>query len=102
MIKHVAGNLRGRRVDAVLETLGTLAAAQRNQVVAEVRSVVALDADQTRRLSAALSKITGKNVRINVAIDPAIVGGISVTIGEDVIDGSVAARLESARRALLA
>jgi F-type H+-transporting ATPase subunit delta len=102
LIKHVAGNLRGRRVDAVLETLGTLAAAQRNQVVAEVRSVVALDADQTRRLSAALSKITGKNVRINVAIDPAIVGGISVTIGEDVIDGSVAARLESARRALLA
>jgi F-type H+-transporting ATPase subunit delta len=85
-----------------LETLGNLAAAQRNQVVAEVRSVVALDADQTRRLSAALSKITGKNVRINVAIDPAIVGGISVTIGEDVIDGSVAARLESARRALLA
>lgn len=102
LIKHVAGNLRGRRVDSVLETLGNLAAAQRNQVVAEVRSVVALDADQTRRLSAALSKITGKNVRINVAIDPAIVGGISVTIGEDVIDGSVAARLENARRALLA
>jgi F-type H+-transporting ATPase subunit delta len=53
-------------------------------------------------ISAALSKITGKNVRINVAIDPAVLGGISVTIGEDVIDGSIAARLESARRSLLA
>jgi F-type H+-transporting ATPase subunit delta len=89
-------------VDSVLETLGNLAAQQRNQVVAEVRSAVNLDADQTRRLSAALSKITGKNVRINVAIDPAVLGGISVTIGEDVIDGSIAARLESARRSLLA
>jgi F-type H+-transporting ATPase subunit delta len=79
-----------------------LAAQQRNQVVAEVRSSVNLDADQTRRLSAALSKITGKNVRINVAIDPSVLGGISVTIGEDVIDGSIAARLESARRSLLA
>jgi F-type H+-transporting ATPase subunit delta len=89
-------------VDSVLETLGNLAAQQRNQVVAEVRSAVNLDADQTRRLSAALSKITGKNVRINVAIDPSVLGGISVTIGEDVIDGSIAARLESARRSLLA
>jgi F-type H+-transporting ATPase subunit delta len=102
LIKHVAGNLRGRRVDSVLETLGDLAAQQRNQVVAEVRSAVALDTNQTSRLSAALSKITGKNVRINVAIDPAVLGGISVTIGEDVIDGSIAARLESARRTLLA
>ena len=102
LIKHVAGHLRGRRVDSVLETLGNLAAEQRNQVVAEVRSAVSLDANQTSRLSAALSKITGKNVRINVAIDPSVLGGISVTIGEDVIDGSIAARLESARRSLLA
>ncbi len=102
LVKHVAGHLRGRRVDSVLETLGNLAAAQRNQVVAEVRSVIALDADQTRKLSAALSKLTGKDIRINVAIDPSVLGGITVTIGEDVIDGSVASRLESARRTLLA
>lgn len=102
LIKYVARHLRGRRVDSVLATLGNLAAAQRNQVVAEVRSVIALDAEQTRKLSAALSKLTGKDVRINVAIDPSVLGGITVTIGEEVIDGSVSARLESARRTLLA
>jgi F-type H+-transporting ATPase subunit delta len=102
LIKHVAGHLRGRRVDSVLATLGDLAAAQRNQVVAEVRSVIALDAEQTRKLSSALSKLTGKDVRINVAIDPSVLGGIAVTIGEDVIDGSISARMESARRTLLA
>ena len=102
LLKHVAGHLRGRRVDSVLSTLGDLAAAQRNQVVAEVRSVIPLDADQTRKLSSALSKLTGKDVRINVAIDPSVLGGIAVTIGEEVIDGSISARLESARRTLLA
>jgi F-type H+-transporting ATPase subunit delta len=102
LIKYVAGHLRGRRVDSVLATLGNLAAAQRNQVVAEVRSVIALDAEQTRKLSSALSKLTGKDVRINVAIDPSVLGGITVTIGEEVIDGSISARLESARRTLLA
>lgn len=102
LIEYVAGHLRGRRVDSVLETFGNLAAAQRNQVVAEVRAAVALDAEQTRRLAAALSKITGKDVRVNVAIDSSVVGGISVAIGEEVFDGTVAARLESARRALLA
>jgi len=102
LIKYVAGHLRGRRVDSVLATLGNLAAAQRNQVVAEVRSVIALDAEQTRKLSSALSKLTGKDVRINVAIDSSVLGGITVTIGEEVIDGSISARLESARRTLLA
>lgn len=102
LIKHVAGHLRGRRVDSVLVTLGNLAAAQRNQVVAEVRSAIALDTQQTRKLSSALSKLTGKDVRINVAIDPSVLGGIVVTIGEEVIDGSISARLESARRTLLA
>jgi F-type H+-transporting ATPase subunit delta len=102
VIAYFASHLRGRRVDAVIELLSDLAAAQRNQVVAEVRSVVALDESQITRLATALTKLTGKQVSINVAIDPTVIGGISVKIGQDVIDGSVATRLESARRSLLA
>ena len=102
VIAYFASHLRGRRVDAVIELLSDLAAAQRNQVVAEVRSVVALDESQVTRLATALTKLTGKQVSINVAIDPTVIGGITVKIGQDVIDGSVATRLESARRSLLA
>jgi len=102
VIAYFASNLRGRRVDAVVDLLSELAAAQRNQVVAEVSSVVALDESQITRLANALTKLTGKQVSINVAIDPTVIGGISIKIGQDVIDGSVATRLESARRSLQA
>ena len=102
VISYFVSHLRGRRVDAVISLLSELAAAQRNQVVAQVRSVVALDASQVQRLATALTTITGKQVSVNVAIDPSVIGGISVKIGQVVIDGSVATRLESARRTLQA
>ena len=102
VIAYFVSHLRGRRVDAVIELLNELAAAQRNQVVAYVRSVVALDESQLTRLTNALNKLTGKQVSVNVAIDPSVIGGITVKIGQDVIDGSVATRLENARRSLLA
>jgi F-type H+-transporting ATPase subunit delta len=102
VVTYFVSNLRGRRVDAVIDQLVALAAAQRNSVVAEVRSAVALDESQTKRLAAALAKITGKQVRVNVAIDTHVIGGISVKIGEEIIDGTVATRLEHARRSLLA
>ncbi len=99
---YFAANLRGRRVDSVVDQLTSLAADQRNQVVAEVTSAVALDESQIARLGAALAKITGRQVHVNVAIEPSVIGGISVKLGEEIIDGTVATRLENARRALLA
>ena len=58
-------------------------------------------AEQQRRLAAALTALKGREVRLNVAIDPAVLGGVHVTVGEEVIDGTVAARLEQARRTML-
>jgi F-type H+-transporting ATPase subunit delta len=40
-------------------------------------------------------------VRLNVAVDPSVLGGVHVSIGEEVIDGTIESRLEQARRALL-
>lgn len=102
VLAYFAANLRGRRVDAVIDELSQLAAAEGDQVVAEVRSVVELTADQRTRLAAVLERMTGKSIRLNTAIDPSIVGGVSVQIGEDIIDGTFTTRLAEARRALLA
>jgi F-type H+-transporting ATPase subunit delta len=102
LLTHLAGNLRGRRpVDAV-EALTALAAAQRNRVVAEVRSAIGLTPEQVSRLAAALTRLQGREVRVNVIVDPAVVGGVVVQVGDEVIDGSVANRLEQARRAVTA
>jgi len=102
LLAHAAGHLRGRRPAAAVEDLARLASEQRRQVLAEVRSAIALDAEQSTRLAAALTRLQGRQVRVNVIVDPEVVGGIVVRVGDDVIDGSVSARLEQARRALSA
>jgi len=101
VVKYAVGHLHGRRIDSVLDHLCDLAAAQRQRVVAQVRVAQPLEAEQTRRLAAALSALTGRTVRLNVAVDPEVLGGVHVTLGDEVIDGTIASRLEQARRAVL-
>ena len=45
--------------------------------------------------------LASRTVRLNVALDPAVLGGVHVSIGDEVIDGTIASRLEQARRAVL-
>lgn len=101
VLSFIVGNLHGRRLDSVIEHLCDLAARQRERVVAEVRVARPLDADQSRRLADALSRLKGTTVRLNVAVDESVLGGVYVKVGDEVIDGTVAAKLEQARRVVL-
>ena len=65
-----------------------------------VRSAVELSASQRRRLAEALARAYGHRIHLNVVIDPAVVGGISVQIGDELIDGTAASRLAAVRRKL--
>ncbi|MDX3854672.1 F0F1 ATP synthase subunit delta [Streptomyces sp. AK02-01A] len=91
---------RGRSLEAGLETLSRLAAARRDRMVAVVTSAVALTDGQKRRLGAALAKLYGRPMHLNLDVDPEVLGGISVRVGDEVINGTVAARLEEAERRL--
>lgn len=101
VLEYAAGHLHGRRIDAVIDGLCDLAAEQRERVVAEVRVAAPLVDDQKQRLEAVLTKLKGRPVRLNVAVDPSVIGGAHVRIGDEVIDGTVASRLENASRAIL-
>jgi len=101
VLQYAVGHLHGRRIDSVIDELCQLAAQQRERVVAEVRVAAALDAEQERRLAAALSTLKGRTVRLNVAVDPSVLGGVHVRIGDEVIDGTVASRMDQASRAVL-
>jgi len=101
VLQYAVGHLHGRRIDAVVEDLGNLAATQRERVVAEVRVAAPLDAAQEARLSELLGRLKGRTVQLNVAVDPSVLGGVHVKIGDEVIDGTIASRLEQARRAVL-
>lgn len=98
LVAHAASNLRGRRPASAVEDLAKLASDQRRQVLAEVRSAIPLTTEQHTRLSAALTRLQGRTVRVNVVVDPEVIGGIVARVGDDVIDGSIASRLEQARR----
>ncbi|HXP20086.1 MAG TPA: F0F1 ATP synthase subunit delta [Streptosporangiaceae bacterium] len=100
LITQAAAHSRGRSLDASLETYATLAAEQRERLVAEVHVAVPLTDEQRSRLVAALVAGYGHDVHLNVVLDPQVVGGISVRIGDELINGSVASRLADLRRRL--
>ena len=101
VLAHSMSTLRGRRADAVIEDLIDLAAEQRGRSVAEVRVAQPLTEDQASRLTAALAHRYGREIRLNVAVDPAVLGGVSVRVGTEVIDATVSTRIEQARRTLV-
>ncbi|MEE1815187.1 F0F1 ATP synthase subunit delta [Streptomyces sp. NPDC004288] len=91
---------RGRSLEAGLESLSKLAAARRDRMVAVVTSAVPLSDRQKQRLGAVLAKLYGRAMHLNLDVDPAVLGGITVRVGDEVIDGSIAERLDEATRRL--
>ncbi len=102
LITEAAVSPLGRSLDVSLEEYAQLAARRRERLVAEVHVAVAPSDQQRRRLSAALSEIYGHQVHLNVVLDPRVTGGMTVRVGDELIDGSVAARLAEAQRRLVA
>ena len=99
LIRQAAATRTGG-FDVVLARFADEVADRRQRMLAEVRSAYELGAKERERLSAALSAKYGREIHINSIVDPAIVGGLRVSIGDDVIDGTISGRLEDARRQL--
>jgi F-type H+-transporting ATPase subunit delta len=93
-----AGHVRD--LVGTLEWVAGLAAEERGRRVAKVRSAVELDEVEYRRLTTALERSAGHAVEVRVQVDPSLIGGMSIAIGDTVIDGSVRRRLEQLRETL--
>ncbi|MEI6082754.1 MAG: ATP synthase F1 subunit delta [Verrucomicrobiota bacterium] len=85
---------RAGRVLHVIEDFSNIAAAARQTITGEVTVVVTLDDATLGRMATELSRITGKNVKLLQKIDPAILGGAIITVGEQIIDGSLRRKLD--------
>jgi F-type H+-transporting ATPase subunit delta len=85
---------------AALTTYSKLAAEARSRLVAKVTVAAPLAASEQDRLAAVLARDYGQPVHLNIVINPAIVGGIRVEIGDQMIDGTVSARIDDATRRL--
>ena len=91
---------RGRTLEDGLEEYAALAADVRSRTLATVTTAIALDDAQKERLAASLSAQLGHTVQLQVEVDPKVVGGVVVHVGDEVIDGSTRHRLAQARRRL--
>jgi F-type H+-transporting ATPase subunit delta len=100
LVSFVVSAGRTRDLAAIIDRLVEMAAAERKEAVAEVRTAVELSDDQRRRLALALSKATGRNVSVKTIIDPTVLGGVVAQVGDTVIDGTVRARLNQLREVL--
>lgn len=69
-------------------------------VKAHIRSATPLAADALTAIEGRLSAVTGKNVSIDAAVDPGLIGGVVATVGSTVYDGSVKTQLEKLRKQL--
>jgi F-type H+-transporting ATPase subunit delta len=78
---------RERTFGHTIEGYVTLAAAQKNRAVATVRVAKPLSSDQRKRLRGALSKQIGREVAIQEVVDPDILGGVRVEVGDEVFEG---------------
>ncbi len=91
---------RGRSLEAGVADLIRDVAERRRRITATVVAAVPLTEQQRSRLAAVLSAQRGAQVHLNVVVDPEVVGGVKVTIGDEVVDGTLSTRLDEAHRRL--
>ena len=90
----------GHDVSVGFERLAELAADRRQRSVATVRSAVELTEAQTERLASVLARIYRREITVHLEVDPGLLGGLVVQVGDEVIDGSVSGRLDELGRRL--
>lgn len=100
LLTQTIGQLRGERADEAVIDLAELAVARRGEVVAHVSAAAEPSDAQRSRLTELLTRIYGHPVSVQLHVDPELLGGLSITVGDEVIDGSIASRLAAAQTQL--
>lgn len=100
LVQMAVAGLGGRGFEPSLERLVELAAQQRDREVAYVTVATALTEEQEQRLEASLARTYGRQMSLLIVVDPSLLGGMTVRVGQELYDGSVARRLEQVRSAL--
>jgi F-type H+-transporting ATPase subunit delta len=99
-LRLMASNRRLFALPALVTSLQAMIADAKGEVTADVTAATELTKAQADKLAGALAKQTGKTVKLNVAVDEALIGGMIVKLGSKMIDTSVASKLASLKNAM--
>ena len=97
LLRNVLTGPHAGTAENAVERLSEVASRRRGQSIARVTTAVALTAAQEQRLSDVLRRIYGRTVGLQVTVDPSVLGGLVVQVGDEVIDGTIASRLTDLR-----
>src|SRR4051794_38371065 len=100
LLRNVLTGPHAGSAEIAVERLSDVASRRRGRSVARVTTAVALTPDQERQLTDVLGRLYGRTIGLQVTVDPSVLGGLIVQVGDEVIDGSIAHRLETAERRL--
>jgi len=99
-LRVVAGNRRLFAVRDMIRDFNKLVAAHKGEVTAQVTVAEQLNDARMNEIRAALRDVTGKDVQVDVTVDPAIIGGLKVKLGSRMVDASLRTKLNSIRIAM--
>ena len=100
LVERVVSRPRGRGVGREIEALADLASQRRQRSIAVVTVARPIDEEQADRLRVAIARAFGTEVVLEIVIDPTVLGGVSVRVDDEVVDGTVLRRLAEAKRQL--
>jgi F-type H+-transporting ATPase subunit delta len=99
-LKLVASNRRLFAVREMIRGLKALVAKHKGEVTAQVTVADKLNDARLNEIKAALKSVTGKDVQIDVQVDPAIIGGLIVKVGSRMVDSSLRTKLNAIKFAM--
>jgi F-type H+-transporting ATPase subunit delta len=99
-LEVLTANRRLFAVGDVVRAFRTLVAKFKDEVTADVTVAEKLSDRNLDALKGALNSVTGKDVALNVNIDPSIIGGLVVKLGSRMVDGSLRTKLNSIKHAM--
>jgi F-type H+-transporting ATPase subunit delta len=100
LLRNVLTGPHVGQAENAIERLSDVASRRQGRSVARVTTAVPLTPAQEQRLTDVLGRLYGRAVGLQVTVDPSVLGGVIVQVGDEVIDGSIAHRLEAAERRL--
>lgn len=99
LLERVGSATRGTTAARLASGFVEIIVKRQNRWIARVTTAAALTAEQVAKLQGSLNKIYGKELKLDVTIDPSVLGGLRVQVGDEVIDGTLSTRLSDLSRA---